>query len=360
MTTLTAPRITRPVLKTKPARSIELDFLRICAAFMVIGHHMPRTGIASIDAVLAGGWVGVDLFFVLSGFLISGLLLDEYKKRHSVRVGRFLIRRALKLYPAYLVLLLYTIFAAGKNGAGAAVDTAVTLGPNFLFLQNYFGADPLGHTWSLAVEEHFYLLMPFLMVLLAMRNRLHWIPAICVAISLACLGMRYWGYLAGEPWNHLYSRTHYRIDALMFGVAIRTCKHLWPAQFAAVGAYRWLLILAGLACWAPLTVMDRTPAFLTIGLTFTMIGAGLILMGVYHLRLPHQFKPLAWLGTFSYSIYLWHAPILGMIGARVHYQWWIVAIVVVVTCLTVGVIAASVIEIPVLRLRDRFWPSANR
>src|SRR5271169_1218036 len=132
-------------------RILELDVLRGIAILLVMGVHVPAYPIWST----VGGW-GVDLFFVLSGFLISNLLFGEYKSTGDIRLARFFSRRALKLYPSFYLLLAVTLVycffwhvpITAREILGEATLT-----------QNYIGAI-WGHTWSLAVEEHFYIFLP--------------------------------------------------------------------------------------------------------------------------------------------------------------------------------------------------------
>ena len=116
-----------------------------------------------------GGWVGVDIFFVLSGFLVSGLLFREYQVHQSLRIGRFLVRRGLKIYPAFYLLILLTIWLDL-----APYDVRKVLGEVF-FLQSYYNlfGSIWTHTWTLAIEEHFYILLALLFWLLVRGSRRH-------------------------------------------------------------------------------------------------------------------------------------------------------------------------------------------
>ena len=130
-------------------RNASLDVLRGLAIVLVLGVHYKH--VYNVWTKLGG--VGVDLFFVLSGFLISGLLFAEFKKTGSIDFKRFFIRRGFKIYPAYYaVILFYAPFAFHRLGWS-----------DFLFLQSY-RAGILGQAWSLSVEEHFYILLPFLLI----------------------------------------------------------------------------------------------------------------------------------------------------------------------------------------------------
>jgi peptidoglycan/LPS O-acetylase OafA/YrhL len=141
-----------------PTRNRRLDVLRCIAVVLVMLHH---GGISHFFS--QAGWAGVDLFFVLSGFLISGLLFSEYRKRHAISFKRFFIRRGLKIYPAFYGYLLLTAITSYKV-LGSMTPPAQYLHEIF-FVQNYWPG-VWNHTWSLAVEEHFYIFLPiFLLVL---------------------------------------------------------------------------------------------------------------------------------------------------------------------------------------------------
>ncbi len=149
---------------------LSLDLLRLLAVVAVLGHHMeappeetPRLVKAGLDAWMHGGGLGVDLFFVLSGFLVSGLLFSEYKRHGNLSVKQFYLRRGWKIYPAF-----YCLLAVSYVCHWLVVGTKMRDRPFFtelLFIQCYQQAY-WNHTWTLAVEEHFYILLPLLLLLL--------------------------------------------------------------------------------------------------------------------------------------------------------------------------------------------------
>lgn len=160
--------------RTSPnARLHQLDLLRgVAIIFVLICHSSIRgsdSGIFNkyVDAFMNFGWTGVDLFFVLSGFLVGGLLFKELKSYGKVHVGRFLIRRGLKIWPVYFAYLAYYVAKGLHRGWGIG-GTWGKLYPNFFHIQDYVESAP-AHTWSLAVEEHFYLALPILVWLLTER-----------------------------------------------------------------------------------------------------------------------------------------------------------------------------------------------
>lgn len=206
-------------------RNKRLDVLRSAAILLVLLYH---SGIGT--RLGNGGWVGVDLFFVLSGFLISGLLFTEYKERGSISFKRFFIRRGLKLYPAFYVyilsMLLYQVIYRRTIGSLGQFLSEM------LYIQNY-GPFIWRHTWSLAVEEHFYILLPvFLLVLIKTStdraNPFQVIPRAFLVVAAVCLIIRVATVLSiSEPdlrewakYRMAYATTHCRMDSLFFGVLL--------------------------------------------------------------------------------------------------------------------------------------------
>ena len=168
-------------------RNKRLDILRCVAVLLVLGRHGIMEGVWKET-----GWAGVDLFFVLSGFLISGLLFSEYKKTGSIDLPRFFIRRGFKIYPAFYVMLLTTFLVAASYGVYVPLGVWLR---EILFFQNYKHGI-WRHTWTLAVEEHFYLLLPlFLLALIRLsKNRsdpFRSIPFVYGVLAPVILAMRY-------------------------------------------------------------------------------------------------------------------------------------------------------------------------
>src|SRR2546423_1538207 len=156
-------------------RSASLDVLRAAAIFLVLGNHVGSLTSHRfpwlrnfVEAWIRGGWVGVDLFFVLSGFLVSGLLFREYQRSGTLDVPRFLWRRGMRIYPAFWTLLLATWL--GFRWFGLPHTSGNALLAELLFVQNY-ASGMWNHTWSLAVEEHFYVALPLALLALLWFGR---------------------------------------------------------------------------------------------------------------------------------------------------------------------------------------------
>lgn len=357
-------------------RLLALDLLRVAAVILVLGRHgftTPEAAPSSVrwlfSAWQRGGWVGVDLFFVLSGFLVAGLLFTEFQKHGRLEIGRFYLRRGLKIYPAFYVLIFATIvirLAQQQATSGRSIVAEV------LFLQNYLGGI-WNHTWSLAVEEHFYLALPLLLAYLLRRGRhsvdpFRHLTLLVPGIAVALLAARVLQYAARgfDPHASVFP-THLRIDSLLFGVLLAYgfyCHRDWfNATFAP---HRRILCGAGITTLLlPFLFPLETTAWMpTLGLTLLYLGAGALLLGVLFTPLANGrlVRGIGFVGTHSYSIYLVHMAVLvwGMplIDAHMGSMPYVGrAALYIGLCIGAGMVFARVVEYPVLRLRDRWIPS---
>ena len=351
----------------------QLDVLRAIAVLLVLGRHLYVHPLWYRIS-----WVGVDLFFVLSGFLISGLLFREYKKHSTIDFPRFFARRGLKIYPSFYVLILLTVLVSLYFGNR---PTLKELLPEVLFFQNYrFGL--WGHTWSLAVEEHFYILLPVFLLLLIKfsRNRqdpFAVIPRVGLGLGALLLLLR-----LATPWHYphyhfaLYYPTHLRIDSLFFGVVLGYFHHFRPEAIPSL-LKSWknragLAVLSALLI-APCFFLNLRQGFmLTFGFTLLYLGFGGVLIlslycpvtgsGVFRQATSRVGSVLAYIGMNSYSIYLWHWAVAtwGMHALRRMLPFQLgamsVIFIYVAASLGIGIVMAKLVEFPVLRLRDHFYP----
>jgi peptidoglycan/LPS O-acetylase OafA/YrhL len=359
-------------------RHLPLDWLRAAAVLLVIGRHLEPaqdtplflSGLFRIWR--RGGWVGVDLFFVLSGFLIAGLLFRAYRQHGTLAVGRFYLRRGLKIYPAFYLFLTLTLPLAAHLGVPPTTTSASVLSECF-FLQSYLpGA--WNHTWSLAVEEHFYLLLPLLLTALrgrapASADPFRALGKLYVALALALLALRVATALGRDFLApvHLFP-THLRLDALGLGVVLAYYHCFHSAAFRHIlSPYRYLLIGAGAALLAPAFVfrLEATPWLYTLGLSLFAWASAALLCGL--LLLEPSAGPVsrsfALVGAHSYSIYLWHMPVI-LWGPTLFERWVGVHLGGLGACawalagsIGVGVLMARLVEQPVLRWRERRFPA---
>jgi peptidoglycan/LPS O-acetylase OafA/YrhL len=356
-------------------RSIALDLLRAIAILLVLGRHtVPGTGESSplFGSVLnlwrQGGWIGVDLFFVLSGFLVSGLLFRELKIHKHILIGQFFARRGLKIYPAFFVFILATL------GVRLLMDREIRISEfvaEFAFMQNYFKG-VWGYTWSLAVEEHFYLLLPLaLFGCLPRGNDGSILPrrllVLFVAVAAVCWVLRY--RVAAElPFSYRthMAPTHLRIDALLAGVLISAFYHYHAAAFQGfVRRYRIPLWLVGGAMLLPPFVLDiETNRWLFhSGLTVVYLGSACVLMAALASEPRNRVcRALAFVGAHSYSIYLWHGTSIWMRDFVERFNagalhWGLDLTLYLTYTVGVGILMSKVVEWPVIKLRDRWFPS---
>jgi peptidoglycan/LPS O-acetylase OafA/YrhL len=315
-----------------------LDGVRAAAVLMVALQHAagPTTldvGFGSVSLDVA--WVGVGLFFALSGYLITSLLLDEQALRGTVSLGRFYLRRAARLVPALLlVLAVCDVFFLLRGDTRQIQESlaAATYTTNYaaIVTDRYFGA--VGPTWSLAVEEHFYVLWPLGLLALRWRFGLRTALWATLCICLAALLWRTVLALIGAPTLLLGMGSLERADALLYGCAAAIAIRLgWrPQAWMVPAAIAAILVL-------PLVFTRETYAFLILGNAAIAVAGAMLVVGLDY-RAPSRVRrvlsnrALVAIGVLSYGIYLWHVPAmviaadLGLGGRR----WRFVAVVVAI------------------------------
>jgi peptidoglycan/LPS O-acetylase OafA/YrhL len=358
-------------------RNVGLDLMRLVAVVLVLGRHLlPSSNTSCVFQLWhTGGWIGVDMFFVLSGFLVSGLLFEEYKRRGSVNLRKFLIRRFFKLYPPLLLLIVATVIVSLAEGQGVRLRQTAS---ELLFLQNYGGA-LWNHTWSLAVEVHFYGLLVVVVGLFLSSGRrvddpFRSIPALFLLVAVVCLLMRggfaYILHLRDHKW--LLFGTHARVDSLMFGVLLGYLWHFRGLKDRTSHVPTWFLLLCGTVLLAPAFLFDHEEHVLmkVVGFTLLYVGSGALLLAF--LRIPSSNNSVlaacASLGGASYSIYLWHMPVnwwlwrwfSGWVGIShmTHFELYVVFYVVL--SLAIGLWLNKLVEVPSLKIRERLFPSTVR
>jgi peptidoglycan/LPS O-acetylase OafA/YrhL len=390
-----APATTpRPEAQGARGRMLQLDVLRGMAILLVIGRHqvMDADDAGRLAPVVrrwaSVGWTGVDLFFVLSGFLVSGLLFQEIKARGTMHARRFLVRRAFKVWPSYVVyvafVLAWTTAKAWETDPRSAVRALV---PNFLHLQNYLGT-PRVHTWSLAVEEHFYLALPLVMLFLHRRARGRGVGAIAgvaIAVMLIEPSLRFLVSRAAlpGPLPGTFYETHLRIDGLWLGVLVAYFHHLSPEVLAPLARHRLWLVVVGLGLVSPMGFvgLDHSPLVASLGLSAVYVGYAMILIAVVHTPLGEGLlgralgsRPARWvgfIGFYSYPVYLWHVDLAqtpvraalakgALRGLAPELAWGVSMGIYLLLAVGAGVVLGRLVEAPALALRDRLFPAAPR
>ena len=322
-----------------------LTGLRAIAAFAVIIYHFCQ--VPGWHTVFAPGPYGVVCFFVLSGFLITWLLLKERDRTGTVDLKAFWLRRALRIFPAFYVYWLVQAALLGRVPAD--------LWASAFYFYNYFQGfqhqwvmGVVAHTWTLAVEEQFYLLWPFVFVLI--RNRMTLKRSLALAILAVQIARAIaWRWI---PEAYIYEAFEFRCDALMLGcllaIALRDRDPL-PG---------WLLHpVMGIAavCVFPLMMKGNSvTVFNAIGNTATAYASAiLILQAIAYAPWFLENRLVTYLGTLSYAIYLYHGLFLDVV---LHHRTWSTPLLFLMyTVGTVGAASASyyLVEKPFLRMKRR-------
>jgi len=341
---------------------------------MVLAFHERFSG-------LPGGFLGVDVFFVISGYLITDLLASPWDRGGRLDLRAFWIRRARRLLPC-LGVVLVTVTAAVAvlepdqlAGLRPGLLAAVTYTSNWwqaLHRQSYFAVfgppPPLQHLWSLAIEEQFYLLWPFILtvVLFACARRraravVIWVGAAASALIMAV------GYAVGEGPARLYYGTDSHAIPLLVGAGLALC---WPLQriAAAPRAETRRLDLIGLVglsvlAWELAHVTGQGRAVYQGGITAAALAAGGVVVAAASsgtLARMLGWAPLRWIGVRSYGIYLWHWPVIALFTARAGAGSTAFGVRVAETAMTITLAAGSWrwIEAPILR--DGFGATVRR
>jgi peptidoglycan/LPS O-acetylase OafA/YrhL len=340
-----------------------LDGVRAVAILMVLLVHTGAFLVPGADDhVLPGGALGVDLFFVLSGFLITTLLLERRSEHRPL--ASFYLRRALRLLPAVAVLLVGTAVIALAEGepARSVANTfaaVLTYTTNWALLAGVSIERHLTHLWSLAIEEQFYAVWPLVLLgalaTASSRTQLLWLT---VGLALASALWRAALWESGHSWERLYLRTDARADALLIGAALAQL----PWRRVAAVSTRWRSLAGGVALVALLAAAETLKASSAVlylgGYTVVAILAAVLIAAVLPgggvLAATLGASTAIVIGRLSYSLYLWHFPLFIVVGEHTG-AWPTTLRVVVGWALTFAVAAASyrLVERPALALKDR-------
>jgi peptidoglycan/LPS O-acetylase OafA/YrhL len=356
-----------------------LDLLRALAIIIVVIYHAGIMGFRLPGRVDRWGWIGVDLFFVLSGYLIGGQLLAELARNNRLKLPRFYARRALRILPAYVVVLaIYFSLPSWREYP----DMAQPLWKFLFSVQNIalHGGTAFSHAWSLAVEDQFYLALPFVLLLV------FWRPSAAVALSCIMIfgGIALRAFLAAQnsavdgsvsfrgfqAW--IYYPTWTRLDPLVFGVMIAATEKFRPQVWRRLtDAAIWLWLPAlGLIVYALWLGETEHINFTACVWQFPMIATGMAALLIcalsnrlpfYHVAIPGA----AVIATIAYSAYLVQKLVIHGVGEFCQAHGIDSASAVALFGVEVCVYAAAAIlfftvERPFLQLRRRVAPREFR
>jgi peptidoglycan/LPS O-acetylase OafA/YrhL len=355
-----------------PTRHHGLDTLRALAIVVVMFYHLTIFGELPdrILPVTYFGWMGVDLFFVLSGFLIGQQVFRPYRNGGQFSILDFYRRRAFRILPAYLaVLMLYVLVPVWRESPRLA-----PLWKFLTFTMNFgvsFDRHAFSHAWSLCVEEHFYLILPLLVVLLMRRPSARITAVVLTSIVLGGIALRAFLILRypDSVWTGIYYPSYTRLDGLTIGVSLAVLRTFRPEAWQKLMRRGNSLLVAGTLCVASVVWMFRLRDLgdstgsaamgVVIGFPLLALGLGLITASsvsgnglLVRVRIPGV-KTIA---TLAFTLYLTHKEVGHMVLERFPRitapqglaSWLLYA----VSCFVAAWLLHVLIERPFLRVRD--------
>ena len=358
-----------------------LDTLRAFAILAVMSYHLYDLLPEWMHPAARFGWIGVDLFFVLSGYLIAFQLFRPYVEGHAPRPGTFYGRRLWRVLPTYLVvLLLYLMWPAWRETPHMSPAWEFFSFTENLFV-NYRVNHAFSHVWSLCVEEHFYLVLPLLVLLLMRKPTLHRGVITIAFFVLAGMVIRSYVVLhvlrplgtdndsyATTYIEKIYNPTYTRLDGLIAGVSLAALLNFRPLWWSRLRHRGHSLLAMGLflmtaACWS---TAHRSSALGAREILGTIVGFPLLALGIAlvvasaltengllrRIRVPGAQT----VATLAFSLYLSHKAVVHLVGMRLPEswsdQWWVLPIDAA-ACLGFAAMLYLCVERPCLRLRDR-------
>jgi peptidoglycan/LPS O-acetylase OafA/YrhL len=359
-----------------------LDLLRaIAIAWVMLFHSFLVGGFdPGWDWLAYWGWMGVDLFFVLSGFLIGTQVLRQLVERGSLDFRNFYVRRIFRVLPAYFTVLgLYFLVPAFREEPGIQpLWQFLTFSLNFLI--DYAHNRAFSHAWSLCVEEHFYLVFPLAAVLLGRRLSLRGLVMLSVAIVAGGIAIRacVWLYdmapvsgvaTAGRSFSQrfvedMYYPTYNRLDGLLAGVMLAAIKVYRPLWWERLQLHANGLLIAGLAMMAGILwlFVDRV-GFLPNVIGFPLLSVALALLvaagaGTHSWIACWKVPGASWLASISYSLYLIHKGMIHLaslaFGEYLETQGFLAFCTYAAAAFIGGALLHWLVERPSLRWRERW------
>jgi len=357
-----------------------LDLLRAIAVAWTMLFHSFLVGGLGEDWAWAQryGWMGVDLFFVLSGFLIGSQVLKPLHAGERFAFGDFYLRRAFRILPAFFVILALYLLWPGFREAPGMEPWWKFVGFFMNLSIDYTNNTAFSHAWSLCVEEHFYLLFPLLAVTLLRRPSAKIFVAVCVSIVAMGIALRTGAWLhfdtlgSDRNWfvENIYYPTWNRLDGLLAGVILAVWKTYRQHAWIRVAARANLVFVAGLATMTLSFWLFRERAgLLGNSIGWPVLSSGLAMLvfagAQTHSWIGRRALPGAgWLAAVSFSLYLVHKPIYGLvqthIGEALDGHGYAAFAVYGLVSLVGGAMLYYLIERPGLGLRSRLLARRRR
>jgi peptidoglycan/LPS O-acetylase OafA/YrhL len=327
-----------------------IDGMRAVAILLVVSSHL------GADRFIPGGF-GVTLFFFISGYLITSLMIGEYDAVGTISITRFYLRRFLRLMPALatMIIVVSVVFSFFRPVPIPQVAAASLYYMNYYTITTGGPPSPFGPMWSLSVEEHYYLLFPILFVLGWNRPKRFLIGLLTIAaLVLLWRSFLVLHYRVGG--SRTYLATDTRIDSILFGAILAVAQNLYPKSIAIVSAKLW-----------PLGVLTILVTFVLRNANFretvrySLQGIALIPLfyALLHVRIVSFAKVLlqepaiVWIGKISYSLYLWHFAVLLFADAEFDRSKWLWIAFNVVADIALACASYYLIENNFIRMRQR-------
>jgi peptidoglycan/LPS O-acetylase OafA/YrhL len=358
-----------------------LDGLRALAVMAVVLYHGEVSG-------LPGGFLGVEIFFVISGYLITALLISERQRTGGTAYLAFWARRARRLLPALFALaavvgLVWVLFVPGElariRGDFVASLTYVTNWYQILVHQSYFEAigrpSPLRHLWSLAVEEQFYLVWPLALagIYRLTRGRQSRIALITLGMAVASAVWAVILFTPGLDPSRVYYGTDTRASGVLLGAVLAIVVPPWEMHARVRAGARWIITLLGAAGLLGIVVMvarvNEFDPFIYQGgfIVLDLLTLAVIISLVHPVGTPFSkffaLPPLLWVGRRSYGIYLWHWPIFVLTrpGVDVDVNGWLLLALRLILTFAVAEVSYRFVEMPVRNgALGRWWAGRSQ
>lgn len=363
--------------RPEPVHLPGLALLRAIAVLWIMLYHVTSYG-PVLPGLVEFGYMGVDLFFVLSGFLIGEQLLRPYAHGARPAWRQFYLRRALRVLPAYLavVALYFTVPSVRESPEIQPLWQFLTFTQNFF--ADYHHARALSHAWSLCIEEHFYLVLPPIVWLLAKKPSARWIAVVAAALLIGGMLLRHWlwqhqvapflsvrdgqGNFFERYIEQIYNPSYTRLDGLLAGVMLALVKIFRPAWWSwALNRKPWFLASGAIGIGA--TMMMPAPAYISAVFGFPLLSASMTAIVISSASPQHwsgrmRIPGVAPIAAMAFSLYLTNKSIYHLVsvnfGDALDESNLLSLCVYLGAALAAGGVLYITVERPGLRLRERF------